>query len=154
MKKFGFYFFTFCVLVIAIGLGALLGVYVFLKLISKNVTKKDLEDRENQIIQEAQKKKNKQHSNQALGDYSRTSTTTKLDEVSEVARKIKNKEYDQIGIQRAILREFRTPCNRRFRINYLGYFWIPPEFHEDWQDVDILEQSDFNIHQFIRNLYK
>ncbi|PAC33319.1 hypothetical protein [Flectobacillus sp. BAB-3569] len=57
MKKFGFYFFTFCILVIAIGLGSLLGVYVFLKLISKNVTKKDLEDRENQIIQEAQKKR-------------------------------------------------------------------------------------------------
>jgi succinate dehydrogenase/fumarate reductase flavoprotein subunit len=56
MKNFGFYFFAFCILVIAIGLGSLLGVYVFLKLISKNVTKKDLEDRENQITQEAQKK--------------------------------------------------------------------------------------------------
>ena len=68
MKNFGFYFFAFCILVIAIGLGSLLGVYVFLKLISKNVTKKDLEDRENQIIQEAQKKKNNQTSNKALGD--------------------------------------------------------------------------------------
>ena len=57
MKNFGFYFFAFCILVIAIGLGSLLGVYVFLKLISKNVTKKDLEDREKQITQEAQKKK-------------------------------------------------------------------------------------------------
>ncbi|MDI9878379.1 hypothetical protein [Flectobacillus longus] len=59
MKNFGFYFFAFCILVIAIGLGSLLGVYVFLKLISKNVTKKDLEDRENQIIQEAQEKAEK-----------------------------------------------------------------------------------------------
>jgi hypothetical protein len=29
MKNFGFYFFAFCILVIAIGLGSLLGVYVF-----------------------------------------------------------------------------------------------------------------------------
>lgn len=154
MKNFGFYFFTFCILVIAIGLGSLLGVYAFLKLISKNVTKKDLEDRENQITQEAQKKKSQQNSNKALGVCFPTSTTTKLDEVLEVARKIKSREYDQVGMQRAILRVFRTPCNRQFRINYLGYFWIPPEYYEDWQDVDILEQSDYNIHHFILNLYK
>lgn len=145
-RNIGFYLGFFLLIVLAIGVGTILGIFLFLKLMSKNVTKKDLQDREQ--ITESKKKVPT-----TTKPLTHSVSSTIIDEILAISNKIKKGEYDDFKRQRTLLRTFKTPCSRRFRINYLGLFWIPDEFTEDWSDTGIIGQSDYNIHQFIRNLF-
>lgn len=145
-RNIGFYLGFFLLIVLAIGVGTVLGIFLFLKLMSKNVTKKDLQERE-QIIESKKKVPT------TTKPLTHSVSSTIIDEILAISNKIKKGEYDDFKRQRTLLRTFKTPCSRRFRINYLGLFWIPDEFTEDWSDTGIIGQSDYNIHQFIRNLF-
>ncbi len=80
--------------------------------------------------------------------------STKLEELNSISLKIKNLPTENFFRQRYLQRTFYTPCQKRFKLNYQGYCWIPEEFYADWQESQLFQASEFNIHHTIINLFQ